>query len=160
MWFFYKKRGSILAKNKHNTNNTPRRKRYTRSGRLQNAKKWAEQYNGKNLAKGYSNWFGVDLLCAIVELEMLGYKFKKSYKDQVKQSIAARQKQKELRKREKEQLEDFEDDMFYFIAGYTENGVPFGITREEMEDKYDERSTTEFIQRSHWVNIDDEDLPF
>ncbi|WP_462413210.1 hypothetical protein [Neobacillus sp. Marseille-QA0830] len=123
-----------MAKKKHNTNNTPRRKRYNRKDRLQNAKKWAEIYNGKNLAKGYSNWFGVDLICAITELEMLGYKFKQTYKEQVKKSIEARQKQKEQRRREKEQIEDDGEGMFYFIAGYTENGVPYGLTRDEMEE--------------------------
>lgn len=122
-----------MAKSKKNLSNTPRRKRYNRNARLQNAKKWAEQYDGKNIAKGYSNWFGVDLICAITELEMLGYKFKQSYKEQVEKSLIARQKQKENRKR-KEVIENYEDDTFYFIAGYTSNGVPFGIKREEMEE--------------------------
>jgi hypothetical protein len=121
-----------MAKGKKNSNSTPRRKRYNRNARLQNAKKWVEEYNGKNIAKGYSNWFGVELLCAITELEMLGYKFKQSYKEQVQLSLIARQKQKERRK-QKELVANYEDDTFYFIAGYTANGVPFGITREEME---------------------------
>jgi hypothetical protein len=74
----------------------------------------------KNIAKGYSNWFGVDLLCAINELELLGYKITQSYKEHVNQSLIARQKQKERRKREKEQEEIFDDDgTFYFVAGYT-----------------------------------------
>lgn len=121
-----------MSKNKHNTNNTPRRKRYNRSARLENAKEWTVQYNGKNLAKGYSNWFGVDLLCAITELEMLGYKFKQSYKEHVKLSLEARQKQKEKRRREKDEVEEFKEEMFYFVAGYTENGVPYGLAREDM----------------------------
>lgn len=150
-----------MAKKKNNKNNTPRRKRYSRSGRLQNAKKWAEQYNGKNLAKGYSNWFGVDLICAITELEMLGYQFKQSYKEQVAQSLKAKQLQKEKRKREIAQTEeDFGDELFYFIAGYTENGVPFGITREEMgeddENFYLDKSTVIKAAR----HLDDDDLPF
>ncbi|HET7627384.1 MAG TPA: hypothetical protein VFK44_03250 [Bacillales bacterium] len=28
----------------------------------------------------------------------------------------------------------FGDDTFHFIAGYTSNGFPFGITHEEMEE--------------------------
>lgn len=28
----------------------------------------------------------------------------------------------------------FGDDTFYFIVGYTSNGVPFGITHEEMKE--------------------------
>jgi hypothetical protein len=113
-----------MVNSKKKSSYMPRRKRYNRNARLQNAKKWAEHYNGKNIAKGYSNWFGVDLLCAITELEMLGYKFKQTYKEQVQQSLIARQKQKERRKR-KELVENYEDDTFYFIAGYTSNGVPF-----------------------------------
>ena len=63
-----------MAKQKHNANNTPRRKQYNQKERLQNAKKWIEQYDGKNLAKGYSKWFGVDLICAIAELEIWAIK--------------------------------------------------------------------------------------
>jgi hypothetical protein len=149
-----------VAKKKHNISNTPRRKRYSRKDRLQNAKKWMEQYNGKHLAKGYSNWFGVDLICAITELEMLGHKFKQSYKDKVKKSLEARQKHNEIRKQEKEQNEDFEEDLFYFVAGYTENGVPYGLTREEME-KVDEYPIILTSQRwKYSCNIDDDDLPF
>lgn len=122
-----------MANTKKQQANTPRRKRYNRNTRLQNAKKWAEQYNGENLVKDYSKWFGVNLLCAITELEMLGYQIKQSYKDQIKQSIAAGKKQMENRKQTKELTNDFEDDAFYFIAGYTENRVPFGLTWEEME---------------------------
>lgn len=103
-----------MAKSKKNSSNTPRRKRYNRNARLQNAQKWAEQYKGKNIAKGYSNWFGVDLLCAITELEMLGYKFKLSYKEQIQQSLITRRIQIERRKR-KEQIENYEDGTFYFI---------------------------------------------
>ncbi|MED4224418.1 hypothetical protein [Neobacillus cucumis] len=123
-----------MAKQKHNSNNTPKRKRYNQKNRLQNAKKWIEQYDGKNLTKGYSKWFGVDLVCAITELEMMGYKFKQSYKDQVKKTLECRQKQMEKRKQEKEQVKDEWDNMFYFVSGYTENGFPFGITKEEMEE--------------------------
>ncbi|MDQ1002514.1 hypothetical protein QFZ28_002914 [Neobacillus niacini] len=147
-----------MAKSKKNPSNTPRRKRYNRNARLQNAKKWAEQYDGKNIAKGYSNWFGVDLLCAITELEMLGYKFKQTYKKQVEQSLIARQKQKESRKR-KEVAENYEDDIFYFIAGYTSNGVPFGVTREEMEN--DEGKTSRAINKDKIIFYkNNEDLPF
>lgn len=147
-----------MAKGKKNPNNTPRRKRYNRNARLQNAHKWAEQYDGKNIAKGYSNWFGVDLLCAITELEMLGYKFKQSYKKQVEQSLMARKKQKENRKR-KAMVENYEDGTFYFIAGYTSNGVPFGITRDEMDEDED-LSRQSRSQESMPFFIDDEDLPF
>ncbi|MDR7079233.1 hypothetical protein J2Y03_004291 [Neobacillus niacini] len=149
-----------MAKSKNKSNSSPRRKRYNRNARLQNAKKWAEQYNGKNIAKGYSNWFGVDLLCAVTELEILGYKFKQSYKEHVKQSLVAMQKQKERKRYEKEQEQNYEAENFYFIAGYTSNGVPFGITTEKIEIE-----SVDIARK--WINhdkkpffMDDEDLPF
>jgi ribosomal protein L9 len=147
-----------MANKIDNKNSTQRRKRYSRSGRLQNAKKWAEQNNGKNVAKGYSKWFGVDLLCAITELEMLGYQFKQSYIEQVKQSRKAKQIQKEKRKRENAKMEeDFGDETFYFIAGYTENGVPFGLTWGEMEE--DDKNI--YLDKSTVIHsIDNEGLPF
>ncbi|WP_045516688.1 hypothetical protein [Neobacillus niacini] len=147
-----------MAKSKKNSSNTPRRKRYNRNARLQNAQKWAEQYKGKNIAKGYSNWFGVDLLCAITELEMLGYKFKLSYKEQIQQSLITRRIQIERRKR-KEQIENYEDGTFYFIEGYTLNGVSYGITQEELEEDEDIPRQSKNQYNMQFL-IDDEDLPF
>ncbi|MBM7653498.1 hypothetical protein [Neobacillus cucumis] len=145
-----------MAKQKHNSKNTPKRKRYNQKNRLQNAKKWIEQYDRNNLAKCYSKWFGVDLVCAITELEMLGYKFEQSYKDQVKRTLESRHKQKEKRKQEKEQVKDEWDNMFYFVAGYTENGFPFGITKEEMEE--DKQNITK--SKNYTSIMLDNELPF
>ena len=64
---------------KKKTSRTPRRKRMKRQNRLQAAKHWIPTYNGKNIIKGYRNWFGVDLLCAIQELKMLGVKLDGQY---------------------------------------------------------------------------------
>jgi hypothetical protein len=143
----------------NNKSNTPRRKRYNRSARLQNAKKWAQEYNGKNIAKGYSNWFGVDLMCAITELELLGYKFKESYKKQVNQSIIARQKDKERRKLEKEQKQYDEHDGFFYIEGYTAGGFPYGIMREDLEET-DMSLPKQLDRKESGVFLDDEELPF
>jgi hypothetical protein len=54
---------------------------------------------------------------------------------------------------------NYEDDTFYFIAGYTSNGVPFGIIREEMEDAEGIPSREIFKDYSIF-SINDEDLPF
>ena len=115
--------------------NTPRRKRFKRDQRLQNARmKWLPTANAKNLAKSYSKWYGVDLMCAIHELETLGHSFSQQYKNQVKISIENKSNEKRRRTEEREKQIDFPydyDDTFSFIAGYTENGVPFGVTWEE-----------------------------
>ncbi len=50
----------------------PRRLRMSRPQRLQSARSWLPTYKGKNVVRGYRRCFGVDLLCAVKELRMLG----------------------------------------------------------------------------------------
>ena len=52
---------------------TPRRRRMNREARLQSAKHWLPTYTGNDVVKGYRNWYGVDTVCAIVELRQLGW---------------------------------------------------------------------------------------
>jgi hypothetical protein len=61
-----------------------------RPARLQAAVKWRAGYGGKNIVRGYARWFGVDLVCAIVELRMLGVAVDTEYEQQVRRTIAAR----------------------------------------------------------------------
>lgn len=61
-----------------------------RAARLQTAIKWRSGYRGKNIARGYARWFGVDLVCAIVELRMLGVAIDAEYEAQIRRTIAAR----------------------------------------------------------------------
>jgi hypothetical protein len=79
-----------VAKRKKNRSLGPRRKRMRRPARLQAAVKWRSGYGGKNVVRGYARWFGVDLMCAIVELRMLGVAIDAGYEQQVRRSIAAR----------------------------------------------------------------------
>ena len=44
----------------------------TRRGRLDVARGWLSKYPGRNVVRGYAKWFGVDLGCALKELQMLG----------------------------------------------------------------------------------------
>lgn len=75
---------------KRHRNLGPRRKRMRRPARLQAAIKWRSGYGGKNIVRGYARWFSVDLVCAIVELRMLGVAIDIEYEQQVRRSIAAR----------------------------------------------------------------------
>ena len=106
-------------------NNQPRRKRYKRQSRLIIAANWIRTYNGKNLIKGYSNYFGVDKLCAIKELQILGVVISEERKKQI---IEANQRIIEDRKKRKEEKEEASanfadsDDELSFIAGYTSGG--------------------------------------
>jgi len=116
---------------------TRRDKQLSRKSRLQAAKHWIPKYNGKNLVRRYRKCFRVDLLCAVKELEMLGYKIDLEYKKNLRQSEEAKRKEKEKQKKikDKERLEmDYSDsdETFCFIAGYTLGGVPFGVTWEEI----------------------------
>ncbi|MEN7982697.1 MAG: hypothetical protein ABFQ65_04590 [Nanoarchaeota archaeon] len=98
-----------------------------------------ETYPGKHIVKGYSKQFGVDKLCAVKELRLLEIEISEEYENQLRQTIEALKRQKQLRKDKKEQelksLTEFDsDENFDFIAGYTSGGFPYGITHEEMEE--------------------------
>ncbi len=60
-----------------------------RPARLQAAAAWRAGYDGKNIVRGYARWFGVDLLCAIIELRLLGVAVDESYEQEVRGTIAA-----------------------------------------------------------------------
>ena len=118
----------------------PRRKRMNQKSRLQSAKRWIPTYQGSNIIKGYKNWFGVDWPCAIQELKILGIKVDDRYVSQVLQSHEQRiaSKRKAAEEKKKSALEDLlvdSDETFYYIAGYTNGGFPYGITWEEFQNK-------------------------
>jgi len=80
----------MAKRKKKHRNLGPRRKRMRRQARLQAAVKWRSGYGGKNIVRGYARWFGVDLVCAIVELRMLGVAVDAEYEQQIRRTIAAR----------------------------------------------------------------------
>ncbi len=138
----------------------PKRKRYNKKQRLAAAEKWIPTYEGKNLVKGYSNWFGVDKICAINELELLGQKIAPEYKEQI---YKLKKEQEEAAKKanfeksdnlETREFDDCQNADFYFIAGYTSNGVPYGITWEEYEREYKEDEE----ENNSSINCDNDDF--
>ena len=48
---------------------------------------WVSKYLGKNIIKGYSKWFGVDLISTVIELRMLGVPIDSSREAQVRASV-------------------------------------------------------------------------
>jgi hypothetical protein len=76
----------------------PRRLRMNRKQRLQSAQTFIKTYSGRNIARGYSHWYGVDRRCAVLELKMLGVRLKEDYvaavfvtaRDQEERAIRAR----------------------------------------------------------------------
>jgi len=77
---------------KRKRNLGPRRKRMRRPARLMAAVKWRAGYGGKNIVRGYARWFGIDLVCAITELRMLGVAVDPEYEAQLRLMIVARTK--------------------------------------------------------------------
>lgn len=144
---------------------TPRRKRMKRSGRLQAAKKWYSKYEGKNIVKGYSRYFGVNKLTAVYELEMLGFQIRSSYKEELKRDELQKQDKAEKRKQLKEQeanLWEESDGTFAYIVGYTSGGVPYGVSWEEWDELDGGGSTggNSHTKDKDEPSIADEDLPF
>ncbi|WP_051331136.1 hypothetical protein [Aneurinibacillus terranovensis] len=121
--------------NKRKKSSVPRHKRLNRASRLQAAKQWILNYNGKNIIRGYKNHFGVDLACALHELEMLGIQLSADYINQIKRSEEARLQNRQKHKliKQKTFVEQLpgSDDVYYFIAGYTENEFSYGITWDD-----------------------------
>ncbi len=165
---------ATMGKRKKKKSNTPRHKRMKRPQRLQAARHWIPKYDGKNLVKGYSKHFGVNKLCAVKELEMLGYTYSSAYKQQLKENELQKQRTAKKRKARKqmeteEEWDGFSNETFAFIAGYTSGGVPFGTTWEELEnttddmDKLPEPDVDSLYGDRNTKNkfdINDDDLPF
>ena len=102
----------------------PRRKRMTRCGRLSAARatRWVDQYEGKDIVAAYANWFGVDRLCAFIELRMLEVTIGPEREIQIKATIEAktvgrRRRQESRAQAEPEQLPSDSDETFASIAG-------------------------------------------
>ena len=66
----------------------------------------------------------------------------------------AKKRNSKKRKQQDDFDSEWQDDNFYFIAGYTSSGVPYGITWEEAYEKgFEEKEPIE-------TEIDDDSLPF
>lgn len=118
------------------------------------AEKWVSEYNGTpyggDIIKAYRKKFAVDRMKAVAELQMLGVSLTKEQIDREKAAVKAYQdiqrakktKRKKLREQKRMQKDipvfhEAQDDAFYYIAGYTSGGAPYGVTWEEMGLKPD-----------------------
>ncbi len=113
------------------------------------AEKWVSEYDGTpyggDIIKAYRKKFAVDRMKAVAELQMLGVSLTKEQIDREKAAVKAyqdiqrakkakRKRLREQRKMQKSDIADYleQDDRFYYIAGYTSGGAPYGVTWEEM----------------------------
>lgn len=106
-----------------------------RKPRLQKAKGWLAAYDGdeKKIIRKYRDKFLVDIATAVRDLQDIGYTFTPEYVYAVLQGEERRIRQMALKKQEQAMQDvDWRDDTFYFIAGYTSGGAPYGVTWKEM----------------------------
>lgn len=107
--------------------------------------KWVASYDGSayggDIIKAYRKKFAVDRMKAVEELQLLGVPLTKEQIDKEKAAVRAyremQKAKKEKKRRFREQKNKTEsnpeqDDVFYYIAGYTSGGAPYGVTWEEM----------------------------
>ena len=115
-------------------------------GAIRERAQWAQSFpreigTGNALIKAYKRRYGLTRITALKELQSLGYSFsqqviERQYRivEQEKQQLA-RRKQKKKRRKEQQYSCSFapdQDETFFYIAGYTSGGAPYGVTWEEM----------------------------
>ena len=117
----------------------PRRKRMSKAARLNSARstRWVENYTGKSIMRGYRNWYGVDEMCAVIELRELGVPIPAEREAELREKAARRRVTAAGRKQRKKELCEVDehpdsDGTFAFIAGYTPAGFAYGTTWEEL----------------------------
>ena len=103
-----------------------------RRERLNQAKTWFSSQNfneDSHIVKAYRKHFKVDKACAMCELCML-----KVLSPQKQAAYEAELKAKDNKKtaiKRQDFVDTYQDDRFFFIAGYTSGGAPYGITWDE-----------------------------
>lgn len=119
------------------------KKKMPQALRLEKARKWLDSYAGQNVLKDYRKKFAVDCMKAVEELQLLGLTFtaeqiareKLAVQAHIRQEQAKKAKRRARRKAAKQPPSPFhedQDDRFFYIAGYTSGGAPYGVTWEEM----------------------------
>jgi len=108
-----------------------------KESRIARAKNWLPTYEGSKIVRAYRDKFNVNTECAVRELLEIGYKFEPGYVENLLRAEAIRIEQlrkKKDEKREAETYNEFQDDKFFFIAGYTSGGAPYGVQWWEIEN--------------------------
>lgn len=118
----------------------PKKKKLTkpkrREERLRKARQWVLTYEGKHIVRAYRKRFKVDVTCALRDLEAVGaldpaQLAAKKQAEQVRLEQRRREREEKAAKAMYDQFPNA-DDHFFYIAGYTSGGAPYGVTWEEM----------------------------
>jgi len=100
----------------------PRRLRMKREQRLQSARSFIGNFKGRNIARGYSHWFGVDRRCAVIELTMLGVRLEPEYTAAVYETARVQEQRAIATRLEREEREVHE------LLRRVEEGETFEMT--------------------------------
>ena len=110
-----------------------------RKARLAEARTWYPAQNfteDSHIVKAYRKRFNVDKDCAMRELCLLGMlpaANQKAYEEQ----LAGKKKRAGADKMQPVDILPDQDENFFFIAGYTSGGAPYGVTWDEVEEDDD-----------------------
>ena len=107
-----------------------------REARLRKVRQWALTYEGSHIVRAYRKRFKVDYSCALNDLEAIGAlgPEKLATMRQAEQ-IRLDQRRREQEAKAAQAFHDRypdSDDTFFYIAGYTSGGAPYGVTWAEM----------------------------
>ncbi|MCD9020203.1 hypothetical protein [Cohnella silvisoli] len=122
-------------------------KNLKRDQRLEVAKRWISEYKGNKWISSYRKRYGISSECAIQELLLLQVPLTKEEIINGRKGARARSrkaKEKALRIARSEKKRNkktgsikidvpWQDETYFYIAGYTDWGFPYGITWEENE---------------------------
>ncbi|WP_420130483.1 hypothetical protein [Longimicrobium sp.] len=137
----------------------PKRKKLNRAKRLNLAKQWIVAYPGGSLIRGYTKWFGVSDVCAIVELRMLGVDVADARLEQAKRNETLRAAKRAERKPKSAVMEGWADadERFASLAGCTPGGAPHGIEQDSADATWDQHPAWRRVLDEMY---EDDDLPF
>ena len=107
-----------------------------RQARLRKGRQWVLTYEGSHIVRDYRKRFNVDNTCAMKDLREIGALSpeKRAEMQQAERLRLERKRQEREQTMEEYLAERFpdSDDRFFYIAGYTSGGAPYGVTWEEM----------------------------
>jgi len=127
--------------------------------RKRKAKKWIQAYKGTDVVRDYrAHFLGVDVTCAVRELQEIGYEFAPGYVENVVRDEQIRINRIRKKKESKHDADedgyyDFQDENFFYIAGHTSGGAPYGVQWWEMglepgeslfDDPFEDKGTMEY----------------
>lgn len=133
-----------MTKTKKKTKGKAAKRRMTFEERKPKTSAWVESFDGTayngDIIKAYRKKFAVDRLTSCRELQLLGVEItpeqiarEQAAEDRHRQHLQNRKKKKREQKRMEITFQNpDQDDQFFFIAGYTSGGAPYGVTWDEM----------------------------